>query len=332
MKNKTYVIAEIGLNHDGNLDQALLMIEKSKEAGADAVKFQNIKVDKLLNPLIFNKGKTEENWVFNALKKVEIDDAFLKAAKNKCDALSIDLISSPFDEESLVLVAKYCAKIKIASSEVTNLPFLSKIGAYQKPVILSTGISTLGEIEEAISALVSGGVTDLSILHCVSLYPLEAADANLRMIQTLRQCFNLPTGFSDHSLDETFVFAAVALGSEIIEKHVTLKRENRIFDHAHSMEFKDFKNMINKIRIIEEALGDGIKKISAKEMDIKIGSSRSFFACVDLKAGNILTELNTKAVRPLIGIPVKAQGQIMGKRLKRDIVANFPIFWEDIDW
>jgi len=332
MKSKTYMIAEIGSNHDGSLEIALEMVEKAKKAKADAVKFQTFQVDKLLNPLVFQENNSESNWVYDELKKVEIDEEFHKKIKEKCVQLKIDFISSPFDTESLEIVSKYCDKIKIASSEITNLPFLKEVGKYGKPVILSTGMSFLGEIEKAISALISGGVTDLSILHCISLYPLNAEDANLNFIQTLKQCFNLPVGFSDHSLDDTLALSAVSLGAQIIEKHVTLKREDRIFDHAHSMEFKELQIMIDKIRMIESALGNGIKTISAKEMEIKQGSNRSFFAVEQLEPGTVLTLENIKAVRPLIGIPVVFQDEIIGKKIKKKIKPDYPIFWEDIDW
>lgn len=331
-KNSVYVIAEIGSNHDGSLEQALKMIEKAKEAGADAVKFQTFKAEELLNPLVFQGDETTENWVYAELKKVEIDEAFHEKVKLKCAQEKIDFLSSPFDEGSLALTAKYCQAIKIASSEITNLPFLKKVGRYEKPVILSTGLSTLGEVEEAISALISGGVTDLSLLHCVSLYPLNPEDANLKVISTLQKSFGLPVGFSDHSLDDTLILAAVALGARIVEKHVTLKREARIFDHSHSMEFQDLKKMIARIRQVEAALGDGIKKMGAQELEIKKGSNRSFFAARDLKAGEILTEENLKCVRPLLGIPARFHEEIMGKKLAQDLKANYPLFWSHIQW
>jgi N-acetylneuraminate synthase/N,N'-diacetyllegionaminate synthase len=332
MKNKTYLIAEIGSNHDGVLKKALKMVEDSKKAGADAVKFQTFQVDKLLNPLVFHGDKVEDNWVYHEMKKVEIGEDFHRAISEKCQEMELDFISSPFDEQALDMVSKYCSRIKIASSEVTNIPFLKQIGKYKKPVILSTGMAFLGEVEEAISALIQGGATDLSLLHCVSLYPLKSEDANLEVIRTLKQAFGLKTGFSDHSLSDTLVLGAVSLGAEIIEKHVTEKRENRIFDHPHSMEFSDFREMVEKIRSLEQALGDGIKKIRADEMTIREGSHRSFFASQPLKAGDIITEKNTKAVRPFMGIPAKHKTEILGKKVNKDISENYPIFWEDIEW
>lgn len=332
MSKKTYIIAEIGLNHDGNLEKALRMVEKAKEAGADAVKFQTFTAERLLNPLVFQKDGVLDNWIYQELKKVEIDESFHQQIQKKCLEIGIDFLSSPFDEKSLEIVACYCSKIKIASSEVTNLPLLEKVGKYGKPVILSTGIATLGEIEEAIFTLIKGGVTNLSLLHCVSLYPLSPEDANLSVIKTLQQAFSLPVGFSDHSLDDTLAIAAVAMGAQIIEKHVTLKRENRLFDHAISMELEELKIMVEKIRLLETAIGDGVKKISSKEMDVKKGSNKSFFASKDIQKGEILSEENIKAVRPLIGIPVKYQSEILGKKVKREIKVNYPIFWEDIDW
>jgi len=331
--NQTYIIAEIGSNHDGNLEKALEMVKNAHRAGADAVKFQTFQVDKLLNPLVFEENNAhKENWVYSELKKVEIDEKFHQVIKELCLKLGLDFISAPFDEDSLAITARYCHKLKIASSEITNLPLLSLVGAYNLPVILSTGISTLGEVENAISALIRGGVTDLSLLHCVSLYPLTAQDANLTVIQTLRQSFGLPTGFSDHSLDDTMPLAAVALGARLIEKHVTLKREERIFDHPHSMEFEDFKAMVDKIRVLETALGDGIKKIGAQELEIKKASNKSLFAAGELKPGTPITPSHIKGVRPLIGIPVKHLQDIIGKKVKRPIPPNYPIFWEDIEW
>jgi sialic acid synthase SpsE len=332
MKNKVYIIAEIGSNHDGDINKALLMVQKAKEAGADAVKFQTFDTESLLNPLSFQKDKTEENWVYRELKKVQINEDFHQKILLEAQKSGIDFLSSPFDEKSLALVAGYCSRIKIASSEITNLPLLSEIGQYKKPVILSTGLSNLGEVEEAISSLISGGVTDLTLLHCVALYPLPPEEANLKVIRTLKECFGLPVGFSDHSLDDVLALAAIALGATMIEKHVTLKREDRIFDHGHSMEFGEFKEMVRRIREVESALGDGIKKIGAKELDIKIHSNKSFFTTQDLKKGDIITLENVKAVRPQIGIPVKYKAEIIGQKLNRDIKAHHPIFWEDIAW
>ncbi len=327
---KVYVIAEIGSNHDGNLNQAKLMIEKAKEAGANAVKFQTFKAEKLLNPFVFQEKDLKENWVYQELKKVEINEEFHQEVQKKCQQLGIDFLSSPFDEDSLALTARYCHAIKIASSEVPNLPLLRKVGQYQKPVILSTGISNLGEVEQGISALIFGGVTQLSLLHCVSLYPLNPENANLKVITTLQKAFGLDVGFSDHSLDDSLALTAVALGASIIEKHVTLKREDRIFDHSHSMEFSDLQKMIENIRKIEVALGDGIKKMSAQELEIKKGSNKSFFAAKDLKKGDVLTLENLKCVRPYLGIPAKYQEIVLGKKTNQDIQANYPLLWEHI--
>lgn len=331
MKNKkTYLIAEIGSNHDGSLEQALKMIEESAKSGADAVKFQTFQAEELLVPVLYKDGKAEENWVYNELKKVEINEIFHQKAAEKCHQLGIDFISSPFDDDSLKIVSKYCDRIKIASSEVTNLPLLSQVGSSEKPVILSTGMATLGEVENAVQTLVAGGVTDLTLLHCVSLYPLKWEEANLQVLKTLQSCFGLPVGFSDHSLDETLSIAAVSMGASIIEKHVTFKREDRIFDHSYAVEFPDFKEMSEKIYLLEQALGDGVKKLSAEEMEIRNGSHKSFFTRTELKAGEALTLNNIKAVRPLIGIPVKHQETLLGKKLQKDLPANSPIFWEDV--
>lgn len=329
-KSKIYIIAEIGSNHDGDLNIALDMIEQSAKSGVDAVKFQTFKAEKLLNPLVFSEDKAEENWVYKEFERVEIDEDFHIKLREKCDSCSVEFISSPFDEQSLKLVGKYCDRIKIASSEISNISLLKKVGAFKKPVILSTGMAFLGEIEEAISALIQGGVTDLSLLHCVSLYPLDSSDANLKVVQMLKNCFGLKVGFSDHSLDDALSLGAVALGAEIIEKHVTLKREDRIFDHAFSMEFSDLKLMSEKIRSLENALGDGIKKISASEMEIRLGSHRSFFAAKDIQKGEAFSLDNVKAVRPLIGIPAKYEDKVIGRFSKRDIPENYPIHWGDL--
>ncbi|HOJ50062.1 MAG TPA: N-acetylneuraminate synthase family protein [Spirochaetota bacterium] len=333
MKNKkVYVIAEIGLNHDGKIDKAIEMVHKSKESGADAVKFQTFKAEHLLNPLTFKDNKANYNIIFDKLKEVEINEEFHKIIREETKKINIDFISSVFDQESLEIVNKYCDSIKIASSEITNLELLEKVGETGKKVIISTGMATLGEIERAIFTLLKGGATDISLLHCVSLYPLEPELANLMVINSLKKSFKLPVGFSDHSLGDTLAIAAVALGATIIEKHVTLKRENRLFDHPHSMEFKEFEEMVNKIREIEIALGDGVKKISAKEMEIKKASLKSLFAKTDIKEGEVLNDKNIKAVRPLIGIPVEMKYMVINSKAKKDIPKNSPIFWEDIVW
>ena len=333
MKSKNvYVIAEIGLNHDGSIEKAIKMVNQAKESGADAVKFQTFKTEYLLNPITFNGNKRDYNSIYDKLKEVEIDEYFHKRIKEETKKLGIDFISSVFDPESLETVEKYCDIIKVASSEITNLDLLEKIGKTSKKVILSTGMATMGEIEKAIFTLLKGGSSNISLLHCVSLYPLDPELANLRVIKTLYKAFKLPVGFSDHSLGDTLAIAAVALGAVIIEKHVTLKRENRLFDHPHSMEFDELKKMIDKIREIESALGDGVKKISAKEMEIKKSSLRSIFAKRDIKAGETLNDTNIKGVRPLIGIPVEMKFMLNGAKVNKDISKDSPIFWEDIVW
>lgn len=331
--DKPYFIAEIGLNYDGNLNKAFRMIDEAKVAQADAVKFQSFTVKELLNPLRFKEnGDSFPCPFYDDFLRHQLSFKDHEQIASYCSQVEIDFISSAFDLEALTLVGQFCDSIKIASSELNHKDLLLACGAYQKPVFLSMGMGSLQETQTAIEYLKKGGVQDIFVLYCVSLYPLPYEEVNLKVIQTLQEQTHLTVGFSDHSLDDSLAMASIALGGLIIEKHVTLKREDRLFDHSFSMEFQDFAKMIKKGHQIFLALGDGVQRVKEKENLVKKGSRRSFFAMTDIQVGDFLViGKNIHAVRPLLGIPIEESALFENARAKENIAINHPIYYHMID-
>jgi N,N'-diacetyllegionaminate synthase len=330
---KPYLIAEIGLNYDGDLNKALMMIGEAKKSGAHAAKFQSFSVSELLNPLSFDsKNQASEFAFYKEFLKYELSEKDHQKLADYCQEVGISFMSSAFDLKALKLVGTYCDSIKIASSELNNEDLLKACGSYKKPVFLSMGMGSLKETLHAIEILKKGGVKDIFLLYCVSLYPLPYEEANLRVIQTLIKDTGLTVGFSDHSIDDTLALGSIALGGLIVEKHVTLKREERLFDHSFSMEFGDFALMKEKIENLFMALGDGKQKVGEKEKVVKQGSRRSFFAMREIKAGEVLIiGENIHAVRPSLGVALEEKKQLLNKKAKKLILAHHPIFLEDIE-
>jgi N-acetylneuraminate synthase len=323
-----FVIAEAGVNHNGNVDLALRMIRAAADAGADAVKFQTFKADKLTTAqapkAVYQKETTanDENQL-EMLRKLELSLEAYPLLVEACHANGILFMSTPFDEESVnMLDALGMAVFKISSGEVTNLPFLIHIAHKGKPMILSTGMSYLGEVDTAVRAIFSTGNHQLALLHCTSAYPANPADINLRAMCTMEHAFQLPVGFSDHSMGIEIPLASVAMGAAIIEKHFTLDRTLPGPDQRASLEPLELKAMVVGIRKIEAAMGHGRKEPVECEADTAAVARKSLVARKIIPAGASLTESDVVMMRPGTGLPPAMLPYLIGRVVRLDIPAG----------
>jgi N-acetylneuraminate synthase/N,N'-diacetyllegionaminate synthase len=332
-----FIIAEAGVNHNGTIELAKKLIEVAKDAGADAVKFQTFKAE---NVLIKNAEKAEyqkettgiEESQYEMIKRLELSEYDFKELADYAKKKGILFLSSPFDKESVDLLDEMnVSAFKVASGEITNFPLLKHIAKKGKSIILSTGMATLGEVEEALNVIRSEGVKDVILLHCVSNYPAKIEDVNLRALETLKQAFKLPVGFSDHTLGITTPIAAVALGACIIEKHFTLDRNLPGPDHKASLDPDELKEMVKAIRDVEKALGNGIKRPAKEEEEIKKVARRSIVAKVDIPEGAIISEDMLDVKRPGTGIVPKYFDFIVGMRAKKNIKKSNIVTWKIIE-
>jgi len=330
-----FIIAEAGVNHNGSVELAKKLIDAAKDAGADAVKFQTFKTENVVvkdaQKAEYQKETTGEGSQYEMIKKLELAEEDFRELADYAEKKDIMFLSSPFDKESVDLLHELdVPAFKVGSGEITNLPLLRYIAKKGKPIILSTGMSTLGEIEEALDVIRSEGVEDIILLHCVSNYPARIEDVNLRAMGTLKQAFKLPVGFSDHTLGITAPIAAVALGACVIEKHFTLDRNLPGPDHKASLEPDELKEMVKDIREVEKALGNGIKKPTKEEEEVKKVARKSIVAKVDISKGAIITEDMLDVKRPGTGIEPKYLKFIIGRKTKEDIKKDDVIRFEMI--
>ncbi|EJO5346069.1 N-acetylneuraminate synthase [Clostridium botulinum] len=320
----TYIIAEAGVNHNGNLDFAKLMIDKAKEAGVNCIKFQTF-VSKNIVSKNASKAKYQKQYTtsnesqLDMLKKLELSFDEFKELKKYCDLKEIEFLSTAFDLDSINFLNGLGMRIwKIPSGEITNMPYLIEIAKTQKPVILSTGMSTLQEVEEAIEILRTNGCKDIKLLHCTTEYPAPYEEVNLKAMNTLKQKFDVQVGYSDHTKGTEVAIAAVAMGAKVIEKHFTLDRNMEGPDHKSSLEPKELKTMVNSIRNIEKAMGNGKKIPSPSERKNINIARKSIVAKCNIKKGEIFSEDNIITKRPGNGISPMRWFDIMGKTAIKD--------------
>lgn len=320
-----FIIAEVGVNHNGDIGLAKKLVNVAKDAGADAVKFQAFKTEKVVTKYA-EKAKYQRETTglsesqYDMIRRLELEEEEFIELYDYAKKKNIIFLSSAFDKESVDLLSKLrIPAFKVASGEITNFPLLRYIAEKKKPIILSTGMSTLGEIEDALKVIREKGIEDIVLLHCVTSYPTKKEDVNLRVIETLRHRFNLPVGFSDHTLGITIPIAATALGAVLIEKHFTLDKTLPGPDHRASLEPDELRDMIKAIRDVEKALGDGIKKPTKDEEVIKKIVRRSIVAKVEIPKGTVITENMLDSKRPGVGIEPKYLNEVVGKRAKKDI-------------
>ena len=327
--NKVFIIAEAGVNHNGSIELAKQLIEKGAEAGVDAVKFQSFKASKLVTVnaekadyQIANTGNNDENQ-YDMIKKLELDYDKHQELMDYAISKNVMFLSSAFDLESIdLLVDLDLSVFKIPSGEITNLPYLRKIALTKKPVILSTGMATLGEIEEALEVLKNNGTTDVTVLHCNTEYPTPMSDVNLTAMNTMKDAFKVKVGYSDHTLGIEVPIAAVALGAVVIEKHFTLDKTMEGPDHKASLEPDELKQMVKSIRNIEKALGTGVKTPTDSERKNKPIARKSIVAKVPISIGEIFSEENLEIKRPGTGISPMLWDEIIGSKATKDYQAD----------
>ena len=324
--NKVFIIAEAGVNHNGQIETAFKLIDAAKEAGADAVKFQFFKaanlVTKNAEKAEYQKKLTNANESqLDMIRRLELDGEDQKKLFEYCQLQEIKFLSSAFDMESAKILYEMGLEVfKIPSGEITNLPYLQTIGKFGKEVILSTGMSTLGEVETAVEILTESGTKreNITLLHCTSEYPAPYGDVNLQAMVTLKNAFKLKVGYSDHTKGIEVPIAAVALGALVIEKHFTLDRNLPGPDHKASLEPKELQQMIKAIRHVESALGDGIKRPSPSELKNREIVRKSIVARRPIKKGEKFTEENLTIKRPGNGISPMFWHEILGKIAPKD--------------
>ena len=332
----TYIIAEAGVNHNGQLDLALKLCDAAKEAGVDCVKFQTWKTENICTASAAMAAYQKENIQteaasqFEMLKRLELSYDHFEYIKQYCEKIGIDFLSTPDEEESLEFLMNrlQLPLIKIGSGEVTNIPYLRKMASYGKPIILSTGMSNIAQVATAYDTLMKAGAPSIALLHCTTNYPCPIDEVNLRAMQTLKDAFKCKVGYSDHTMGIEVPIAAVAMGAEIIEKHFTLDRTMDGPDHKASLEPAELKQMVQSIRNIEQALGDGIKRPNkSEEANAKV-VQKSILAKCPIKKGDILTEDNLTVKRAGAGISSVHWDVVIGTIAKRDFEIDEPIVFE----
>lgn len=332
-QKRTFVIAEAGVNHNGSPQIATRLVDAAKACGADAVKFQTFKAERLVTRTAEKadyqkRSQPEGDSQLEMLKKLELGDESFRLLSDHCNRCGIEFLSSPFDEESAdFLDSLGMATFKIPSGEITNHPFLKHVARKNKPVILSTGMSSLGDVEEAVEILRTFGSPKLILLHCVTEYPAPYDEVNLNAMITLRTAFGLEVGYSDHTPGIEIPVAAVALGATVVEKHFTLDNAMDGPDHRASLNPNDFRQMVQAIRNVEMALGDGVKRPAPCELR-NIGIARkSIVAAATIDAGEVIRRDKLAVKRPGYGIQPKEIDKIIGLRANRTIAKDEVLEW-----
>ena len=339
--SRVYVIAEAGVNHNGNVDLAKKLIDAAKAAGADAVKFQTFTVDEIVTEHAGqaeyqkeNTGKAESQA--SMLKKLALSHEDFKELKQYAGEQKIEFLSTPFSiPDADFLQSIRVAAFKVSSGDLTNIPFLKHLASFKKPILISTGMATLAKVEDAVNAL---GVSDIIVLQCTSEYPAPRSHANLRVIETFKKEFGVPIGYSDHTEGMDAAVYAASLGAALIEKHFTLDRTLPGPDHKASLEPQELKAMIEKIRgtkigsisVPEEVLGSAEKKPSAEESVTAKLVRKGVAARSDIKKGETLTDANIFIARPEGPVPPKEWDSVLGKKAVRDIARGTSLSWDMI--
>jgi N-acetylneuraminate synthase len=338
---RCFVIAEAGVNHNGSLTQALRLVDAAAESGADAVKFQTFRAASLASASApkadYQRGRTGKGGQREMLRALELSRKDHEILFRRCQGRGIQFLSTPFDEKSAkMLVRLGVEKIKVPSGELTNRFFLEFLSGLDLPLIVSTGMATLVEVNEALQWIrasakgkKTGKTPSVTLLHCTSSYPTALVDVNLRAMVTLREAFHLPVGYSDHTKGTLVAGAAVILGAEIIEKHLTLDRRLPGPDHAVSLEPREFKRLVRNIRDLTLALGDGIKSPRASELNVRDVARRSLVAVRNLPVGHRLAPEDVEARRPGTGIPPKFLGRMLSRVLVHPVRSGEVLTWKN---
>jgi N-acetylneuraminate synthase/N,N'-diacetyllegionaminate synthase len=327
------VVAEAGLNHNGNLKRALRMVDEAARTGADAIKFQTFRTERVVShsapKAVYQRKTSRGKTQLDMLRSLELSQADFVTVSRRARERRVMFLSTAFDCESADFLDSIgVPAFKIGSGEITNLPFLEHVARKGKPIILSTGMSYLEEVRDAISAIHSQGNDRIVLLHCVSSYPANPEDSNLRAIQTLRDTFNVPVGFSDHTMGTEIAIAAAALGAVLIEKHFTLSRKLRGPDQKASLEPKEFAQMVRGIRLVEQAQGSGVKAPTKEEEKMRLVARRSIVSSVNIREGQLISEDMVDFKRPGTGICPKDIRLLLGKRAAHNIRRDEVLTWD----
>jgi N-acetylneuraminate synthase/N,N'-diacetyllegionaminate synthase len=335
---KTYIIAEAGVNHNGNVDIALKLIDEAKKAGAHCIKFQTFKASQIVTAKspkaayqLEVTDKTESQY--EMLKKLELDFNSYQFLIESCKKLGIDFMSTPYNKEDADFLADLEVEaFKIASGQLTEIPFLKYVAAKQKRMIISAGMATLSDVFNAVEAIRSVGNNDIVVLQCTTNYPSKIEDANLLTIPVIKSSCNVRVGYSDHVQNNIACFVSIALGAEIVEKHFTLDKKMEGPDHSSSLTPIEFAELVNGIKDVELSLGNGLKLPTEAEKKNSFGMKRSLVANSDLKAGMILEEKHLGFKRPSNGLSINYLDTIIGKKLIQDISMDEPLQYFHIQW
>lgn len=333
-ESATYIIAEMSANHGQSYDEAVKIIQAAREAGADAIKLQTYTPDTITidcDNEYFRIGKGtiwEGRILYDLYKEAYTPWEWQPKLKEVAHDFGIDFFSTPFDHTAVDFLQKMnVPAYKIASFELVDIPLIQHVAKTGKPIIMSTGMARLAEIDEAVAAARDAGCKELALLKCTSAYPAPPEEMNLRTIPHMAEAFGLPVGLSDHTLGIAVPVAAVTLGACIIEKHFTLSRSISGPDSAFSLEPHEFKAMVEAIRIAEKAIGKVNYAVTDKEVASRV-FRRSLFVVKDVKADEIFTTDNVRSIRPGHGLPTRFLSLVLGKRAKQDIEAGFPLHWD----
>jgi pseudaminic acid synthase len=329
----TYIVAEISANHNQDFEQSVRMVHMAKEVGADAVKLQTFTPDTITidcrREYFQVKGTIWDNrWLYELYNEAYMPWEWQPKLKRVADELGLALFSSPFDHTAVDFLEKMeVPAYKIASCELVDLPLIRRVARTGKPIIMSTGMATLAEIEEAVQTAREAGAAQIALLKCLSVYPAPPDEMNLRTIPHLLQAFQLPVGLSDHSLGIAVAVAGVSLGACIVEKHFTLSRSVPGPDCAFSLEPHEFKAMVEAVRIAEKAAGTVSYTATDHEV-ISRGFRRSLFVVKDMKAGEVFTQENIRSIRPAQGLHPRYLETVYGRRAAQAIERGTPLSWE----
>ena len=328
------IIAEAGINHNGELDIAKELVAEASAAGVDAVKFQTFQPQEIVTEATEKAAYQERDSSgnqYDMLSDVVLSDDEHALLVDHCRELGLEFMSTPYDPESVGLLEDLgVERFKIASADIVNKPLLRSVAETKKPVVLSTGMASLGEIERAVSFLESGGCPDLTLLHCVSCYPATPEQVNMRFMETLRSAFEVPVGFSDHTLGTDISLLAAGMGASVLEKHFTLDREMDGPDHFASLEPDELASMVDGVRGVETALGSTGLRRSEKERSNATQMRRSLHLRTDLNAGERISRKDLKIVRPYSGIDPWEIDQVVGQSLTAPVEEDDALTWEQL--
>ena len=333
-KNSTFIIAEIGVNHNGSVDLAKQMIKSASICGVDAVKFQTFVSEDLVTENAktakYQENNTNENSQLEMLKKLELSFDDFHELKTYAEDCGVIFLSSPFDFKSVDLLEKLNVSLyKLGSGELTNFELIDYVSSTNKPIILSTGMATLDEIKETYNHIKNKD--NLVILHCITGYPTSFEEANLNFIKTLQNELDVPIGFSDHSQGIELPIAAVALGACVVEKHFTLDKTLEGPDHKASLNPDEFKAMVSAIRNVEVAMGDGVRRFSKNEKEIKQVARKSIILKEDINEGTVIKKEMLDIKRPGTGISPKEINNVISMKSNRDLKSGTVLKWKDLE-